>query len=164
MGDFEVALEFTLAWEGGTSDHASDQGGLTKYGISQRSYPALDVLNLTLEKAKLIYLRDYWNPIRGSELPHPVALVLFDLAVNSGVRTASRALQRVLNVQVDGIIGPKTLAAALQKDSIELAKLIIDSRIKHLSRLVSSNTSQLAFLYGWMRRCAALSFEVGRLS
>lgn len=162
MSYFEQCLAFTLKWEGGLSDHVSDAGGLTKYGISQRSYPRLDIINLTLEKAKLIYLRDYFEPINGNNLPDPVALVMFDMAVHSGARTAAITLQRVLNVAKDGIIGPKTIQAVQRKNPIQLALEVLDARINHLCRLVSHNPSQLAFLYGWMRRTHDLAFELGK--
>ncbi len=63
MGDFNRCISLILAEEGGLSNHRQDPGGLTKYGISQRSYPTLNIAALTLSEAQALYRRDYWNPI-----------------------------------------------------------------------------------------------------
>lgn len=84
MSDFARCIEFVLAEEGGTVNDPHDPGGLTKYGISQRSYPDVDILRLTLDDATAIYRRDYWDKIRGDELPAGIDLLVFDSAVNQG--------------------------------------------------------------------------------
>ncbi len=56
MTNFEGALKFTLSWKGGLVNDPNDPGGETKYGISKRAYPELDIANLTLEQAKGIYI------------------------------------------------------------------------------------------------------------
>jgi lysozyme family protein len=61
MPGFERALAFTLRWEGGLSQDPDDPGGTTKYGISARAHPEVDVRNLTLEDAKEIYRKEYWE-------------------------------------------------------------------------------------------------------
>jgi len=58
-----------LKREGGYVDDPTDRGGETKYGISKRSYPQLDIKNLTLEQALEIYRKDYWKPSRVEKLP-----------------------------------------------------------------------------------------------
>src|SRR5689334_6646940 len=102
-----------IGHEGGLVDDPRDPGGLTRYGISKRAYPGEDIQNLTLERAKELYRRDYWAPIKGDELPNALGLCLFDMAVNSGPAQAIRTLQRAIDVPVDGIIGPGTLGKAL---------------------------------------------------
>lgn len=96
-------------WTGGEIGKGTCRG--TKFGISAAAYPTLDIAALTLEQARAIYLRDYWTPIRADDLPPPLAMLLFDAAVNNGVETAVRRLQQVLKVTVDGILGPLTLSA-----------------------------------------------------
>ena len=86
---FAQAVEFVLQCEGGLVDDPADPGGLTNRGISQRAYPNEDIRNLTVERAKELYSRDYWTAARCDELPPGMALVVFDSAVNCGV---SRAL------------------------------------------------------------------------
>jgi hypothetical protein len=85
---FEAAMNFVLRWEGGYVNDPYDPGGETKYGISKRQYPHLDIKNLTLDQAKEIYRRDYWAPSGCDKLPPQAAVALFDTAVNIGVRRA----------------------------------------------------------------------------
>ncbi len=82
MGDFSRCIDPILAEEGGLSNHPADPGGLTQYGISQRSYPTLDIAALTLDDAQALYRRDYWNPLHGSQLPSGLDLLMLDCAVN----------------------------------------------------------------------------------
>ena len=90
--DFETALKFVLKWEGGYSNDPNDPGGETKYGISKRSYPELDISKLTLKQAKEIYYQNYWLKIGCDELPYPFNIVVFDTAVNMGRRRAMEFL------------------------------------------------------------------------
>ena len=109
MGDFTRCIDVILAEEGGLSHHRRDPGGLTKFGISSRAYPQLDIARLTRDQAVSIYRADYWTPIRGDDLPPGLDLLVFDTAVNMGVITAAMLLQDALGVTMDGVIGPITL-------------------------------------------------------
>ena len=77
-------MDFVLSAEGGLVDDGSDPGGLTKFGISQRAYPNLDIRELTIEGAKALYRKDYWNRFSCDKLPPGIALLVFDAAVNQG--------------------------------------------------------------------------------
>lgn len=90
--NFERALEFTLTWEGGFVDNPTDPGGVTKYGISQKAYPDLDIRNLTIEQAKEIYKRDYWDRAACDNYLTPMDIIMFDTAVNMGVNRAGMLL------------------------------------------------------------------------
>lgn len=90
----------------------SDAGGLTKWGISQRAYPSLDIANLTEDAARRIALSDYWLPIRGDALPAHLQFPVFDSAFNQGPGMATRLLQSALNIAVDGVVGNMTIAHA----------------------------------------------------
>lgn len=90
----------------------NDPGGETKYGVSKRQYPLLDIKNLTLDHAKMIYKADYWNLIDGDELPWPLCVYVLDAAVNQGVGAAVRMLQHALDTVQDGILGRNTLRLA----------------------------------------------------
>lgn len=92
--DFDKAIDFVLRWEGGLADHEADPGGLTNFGISQRSYPDLDIRNLTREQAIEIYRRDYWQASGADKLTWPLALIHLDSAVNAGVAKAQQWLQK----------------------------------------------------------------------
>ena len=101
MGDFNRCISLILAEEGGLSNHRQDPGGLTKYGIGQRSYPTLNIAALTLSEAQALYRRDYWNPIHGDELPSGLDLLMLDCAINQGVVTAIQLLQQAIRIQDD---------------------------------------------------------------
>ena len=114
MGSWDIAIDWILRFEGGYVNDPNDAGGETKYGISKRSYPQEDIKNLTVDQAKQIYRRDYWERIRGDELPFKLSIIMLDSAVNQGVKTSIKLLQISLNQSVDGIIGPKTMGAAIR--------------------------------------------------
>jgi len=97
MKDFNIALKFVLKWEGGYSNDPNDPGGETKFGISKRSYPELDISKLTLKQAKEIYYQNYWLKAGCDTLPYPFNIVVFDTSVNMGKR---RALE-ILNAYSD---------------------------------------------------------------
>ena len=150
------AISFVLSHEGGYVDHPNDPGGETKYGISKRSYPNEDIKNLSVERAKEIYHRDYWLHIRGPELPEQLAVALMDYAVNSGVAQATRALQATVRVKRDARFGPLTMQAVLQasesRGTLKLAEDLILDRALFLTRIGCQRPGSEAFLSGWMRR------------
>lgn len=83
--NFNKAMEFVLKWEGGYSNNPSDPGGETNYGISKRAHPGEDIANLTVERAKEIYLEEYWIPIGCDEMGSPMDIVAMDIGVNMGL-------------------------------------------------------------------------------
>lgn len=117
--NFDKAFEIIIGHEGGYVNDHRDPGGETKYGISKRAYPAVDIYNLTLDQAKLIYKRDYWDAVDAESIPGVARLMVFDCAVNCGVTTARKLLQRAVGTKDDGIIGPKTRAAISATPDIE---------------------------------------------
>lgn len=96
-------------WTGGKVGKGVLKG--TKYGISAKAYPHLDIRNLSLEDAKGIYMLDYWYEASCDKLPWTWALPVFDCAVNQGPPIARKLMQDALGVTPDGDIGPRTLAA-----------------------------------------------------
>ena len=166
MDKFDKAMEFTLRWEGGLSDHSSDPGGLTNFGIAQRSHPDVDIRNLTEEGAKEIYREDYWDKIHGDDLAPAVALAVMDYAVNSGTSRSAKTLQKVVGAGQDGAIGPNTLkkvAAAVERDGEHaVAQAIVMERVGFLCRLVKNKPVMIVFLHGWMKRTHSCMGEVSR--
>ncbi len=164
MDKFDRAMKFTLRWEGGLVDHASDPGGLTNFGIAQRPHPDVDIRNLTEELAKDIYREKYWNKIHGDDLPPAIALAVMDYAVNSGTSRATMTLQRVVGAGVDGAIGPKTLrkvVEAIDKNGENaVAQAIVMERVRFLCRLVKNKSEMVVFLHGWMKRTHQCMVEV----
>ncbi len=147
MGDFHRCISLILGEEGGIANHRKDPGGLTNYGISQRSYPTLNIAALTLDDAKAIYRRDYWNPIRGDELPSGLDLLMLDSAINQGVVTAINLLQQALHITDDGLLGPQTLAAA----NSAMPNLLDDFAAERALRY-EFNRNEETFGRGWYRR------------
>jgi lysozyme family protein len=114
---FDFAVSQLLALEGGLESNPADPGGLTKFGISQRAYPALDIAALTAEDAKSVYYRDFWKQYHLDELRAPqVASKMLSILVNLAPREGALILQRALRaagapVTEDGVIGSETLDA-----------------------------------------------------
>ena len=147
MGDFHRCIDPILAEEGGLSNHPDDPGGLTKYGISQRSYPTLNIAALTLANAKDIYQHDYWLPIRGDQLPSGLDLLMLDCAINQGPTTAIKLLQRALRIHDDGICGPITL-----NHSIVSMPDVMDAFAAERALRYELNPNEATFGRGWYRR------------
>lgn len=160
---FLDAFDWIIKAEGGAK-LVNDTGGLTRYGISQRSWPNVDVENLTLPQAQDIYLNGYWRPIKGNALPPALGLCLFDASVNMGVPTAVRILQTVLrNVTVDGVMGPETLSAAkMFLPRPELVAQFMRLRNSWYRDLAAKSEKHAKYLYGWEMRCWRLALEAGR--
>lgn len=148
MSKFDYALKLILRHEGGYVNDLKDPGGETKYGISKRAYPNEDIKNLTIERAGQLYKRDYWDKIKGDDLPEAIAVTVFDFAVNAGVRRAVRMMQRLLNVPSDGIIGAKTLAAAKKANQDDFVTDYASERVNYYMMLKTFKR----FGGGWLRR------------
>ena len=116
---FKKAFNYMLKNEGGYVNNSTDPGGETKYGISQRSYPNLNIRQLSLKDAQKIYFCDYWLKGKFEQIPDEnVASQLFDLSVNLGIRATTIVLQRALrsvgiNVVEDGLLGSQTLSGVI---------------------------------------------------
>lgn len=149
--NFDEAFKRLIGHEGGYVNDSRDPGGETKYGISKRAYPGEDIAGLTLERAKAIYLRDYWGPAGCDAVPDSVRFDLFDMAVNSGVKTAARMLQKVVGETEDGVIGPRTLQAVQSMPAPRLVARFNGHRLEFMANL----TAWPAFGRGWARRIAA---------
>lgn len=152
---FDRALGFVLEREGGLVNNPSDPGGLTKWGISKRSYPDLDIENLTREQAAEIYKKDYWARCRCDDLPGPVAFVVFDEAVNQGPGAAIKDLQKALGVSADGVIGPMTMKAVEGMSTYDLLEGLVAERMFRYVTTLNSSPWLYKFAKGWVNRCVA---------
>ena len=148
--NFDLAFETLIGHEGGFVDSRQDPGGETKFGISRKSYPGEDIAGMTLERAKVIYARDYWGPAGCDALPDAAKLQVFDMAVNSGVRTAIQAMQRAIGTAPDGVLGPLTLQAI---QSIPASRFVARFNGQRLAMMADLPTWP-AFGRGWARRIA----------
>jgi lysozyme family protein len=159
---FGLAARWVIDVAEGGSKLVTDSGGPTKYGISQRAYPGLDIAALTRQQALDIYARDYWAPIQGDALPGALALVVFDASVNQGDQRAVRLLQLCLGVETDGIMGPETLAAARKTPVVELVARYLVARLQAYAGLARAWPElHGASLFGWQMRVLRLALEAG---
>jgi len=158
MSNFLPAFDFMIPHEGGYSSDPDDPGGETKFGISKRSYPQLDISCLTSEDAKAIYLRDFWEPYPYQLIDDQgVANKTFDFAVNMGHKEAAVLLQRACNdagglVVVDGEVGPITIKAVNLCDPPQLLNSLKDKAVEFYMTLASNKPELRKFLDGWVRR------------
>ncbi len=166
---YDECLDRLLVHEGGYSNHPSDPGGPTNWGITihdARTYwkpnaTASDVRAMPVEVAKRIYRARYWDAMSCDQLPAGVDYAVFDYGVNSGIYRAAKVLQRTLNITADGKIGPATISAALSAHPERLVIRICDERLEFLKGLTTWPT----FGKGWGRRVAevrAKALEMAR--
>lgn len=138
---FDKALAFCILWEGGeryTNDPA-DPGGETKWGISKRSHPNIDIKGLTYSQARDIYYNEYWIGAGCDELDPKRAWATFDTAVNLGVKRA---------------LALRTPTSTWHS--------IINARRDYYYILAERRPSLQKFLRGWLRRVDALEDELMR--
>lgn len=147
-----------FAHEGGYANDPRDPGGETNFGISKRSYPAENIRAMTKERAQSIYKRDYWDKIKGDQLPSGVDVVVFDAAVNSGVSRASKWLQEIVGVKQDGVIGPDTIKAVMARDPLVVIDRYSDRRLAFMKSAKDKSGKLLWPTYGrgWERRVVAV--------
>ena len=148
--NFTQAFTTLIGHEGGYVNDPRDPGGETKFGISKRAYPDVDIASLTLEQASAIYKRDYWDRARCDELPDVVAFQVFDTAVNSGIGQSIRFLQRAVGVADDGQVGPLTVSAVRRLDPEAVAARFNGHRLDFMTKLSTWDV----FGKGWARRVA----------
>ena len=159
---FTRALEQLLRDEGGYVRNPEDPGGATRFGISQREYPGVDIEHLTRAQAAAIYYRDWWQRYRYSELPGVAGAKLFNLAVNIGPEHATRCLQRALRacgiaVTEDGEIGAATRTAAAAANQVALLAALRAEAAGYYRTLAALERGARAdgdreFLAGWLNR------------
>ena len=154
---FAAVHAWLILVEGGESRDPDDRGGLTKYGISQKQYPDLDIAALAFEQALALYKRDYWDAHQCARLPKLVGLCLFDAVVQHNPVKAKKLIQQGLNVKADGVIGPKTRAAAEQATVASFLSRHLSYRAMYYVSLAINRPQQKKFLRGWLRRLFLLS-------
>jgi lysozyme family protein len=170
IGDFDKALTVLFGEEGGYGADPKDPGNWTggepgkgelkgtKYGISAKSYPNLDIKNLTLDQVKAIYKPDFWDKIQGDRTPWPLCLLMFDSAVNQGPGAAIKMLQMALNIPQDGIMGVTTMQKVAKVSPFQCARF--------MARRAMRYTGDRNFdIYGedWMTRLFDVTMKGAKL-
>ena len=167
MAEFEPAVEALLHQEGGLSENPNDHGGITNHGISLRFLKTIyadaiedDIRNLSLDDAKAIYKKDFWD-LSDFHLidSQQVANLGLDMHVNMGLNPAIKIMQRACNsvrskdnfIIDDGIFGQHTIDA-INHSGFCLITAIRSERAGYYRSIVANNPSQQVFLEGWLRR------------
>lgn len=160
--NFDQAFERLIGHEGGFSKDPNDPGNWTggrvgvgrllgtKFGIAANTYPDLDIEALTLEQAKAIYRRDWWDKINADALDPAIVYQVWDFAINAGMGNAKRCLQRAVKVPDDGVIGPRTVAAVRLMGVNDVLMRFNARRLTYYTELSTWGT----YGKGWARRVA----------
>lgn len=161
--EFLTAFDRLIGHEGGWSEDRRDPGNWTggrvgvgqlrgtKYGIAANTYPHLDIRNLTLDQAREIYWTDWWLKAGGDELDPAIVYQMWDFAVNAGMGSARRLLQRAARVADDGKIGPMTIAAVKAMSVTDVLMRFAAARLRFYTSLSTWPT----YGKGWTNRVAA---------
>ena len=154
--NFEKCLLLLLSHEGGFVDHPKDPGGMTNLGVTKKVYDKWigrkstekEMRNLTPADVAIIYKNNYWDKVRGDDLPSGLDWCAFDWAVNSGSGRPAKAIQKAVGATADGAIGPMTLQAVADKDPKNIIESVYHTRQKFYEGLKTFET----FGRGWTRR------------
>ena len=165
---YATVIAHVLASEGGYVDHPADPGGATNFGITiadARHYwkpgaTKADMRAMTVDVAKQIYRAHYWNAMCCDALPAGVDYCVFDYGVNSGVSRSAKALQQIVGVPRDGVIGPQTVSATSNADPSKIISSICAERLSFLKSLTTWRT----FGKGWSARVAEVRATSLRLA
>jgi lysozyme family protein len=158
--EFLSAVERVLAEEGGYSSNPNDPGGETKFGISARSNPGVDIGTLTRDQAVNIYWREWWLRFGFAQLPDAIGVKTFDLAVNIGAAHAIECLRRALRacgspVTEVGTLGPATILAARRAAENALMSALRSEAAGYYRLVAAKQKSGAAFIKGWLNRAYA---------
>jgi len=160
---FSEALEIILHHEGGYVNHPKDPGGETNLGVTKRVYEDFggekEMKDLTKEDVEPIYKKNYWDRVKGDDLPEGLDLCIFDFAVNAGPGRAAKFIQRLVKTTVDGGIGPNTLKCI--NDHVEHYGIstTIDQYQSERQNYYESLSNFETFGRGWTRRVDEVTEE-----
>lgn len=169
MADFKSAFNKTRKWEKGYSNNPNDNGGATMNGVTLKTFQFYygkektveDLKKITLSQEMEIAKELYWDKIGGDEInDQSVAEILYDYSFNSGVKTAVKAVQRIVKVGVDGISGQKTLGAINHYWSQkELFRHLWNVRKDFYDKIIRNNNKLECFRKGWMNRLNSFTYS-----
>lgn len=165
MANYVDAINKVLAHEGGFVNDPLDRGGATNYGIIQAVYEKFigkkvttdEMKNMPKGNAIAIYKKEYWDKVGGDKIKYySVAYALFDQAVNRGVSTVNKQVQKVLNLPQDGIMGSKTIEALNKVPEKDFLNQFLLMSKQSYESIVDRNPSQEKFLKGWLNRLSSI--------
>lgn len=153
MSKFELWFDNLMEDEGGYVNDPQDPGGETKWGVSKRSYPHLDIANLTREDAKGIAKSDYWDKF-GYAPESTLRCMLADTAYNAGLDRAEKLLQHTLGVEADGQFGPLSQAALTERFTAQGDLALAAQFAAHRLMFYTDLGTWTRYGKGWTRRVA----------
>ena len=166
MSNYNECLKIILMHEGGYVNHPKDPGGETNLGVTKRVYEewggTKEMKDLTVEDVEPIYKKNYWDKIKGDDLPDGLALCVFDFGVNAGPGRAAKFLQKLLGVTQDGGIGPQTLGAlqsAIGEDKVTQTREMIEKYQSMRQEYYEGLSTFDTFGKGWTRRVEETTHE-----
>ena len=170
MAKSEVLVPFIRSFEGEYVNHPNDKGGPTMRGITIATFrqyygsskTVADLKKITDEQWMNIYKRGYWDRWKADQIQNQsVANLLVDWVWASG-KYGVTIPQALLGVKVDGIVGPKTIAAlnGYKAGQSALFKALWSDR-KAFFEMVARKPGQGVFLRGWLNRLNGIKY--GRL-
>jgi lysozyme family protein len=152
---FQEIFSHTLLMEGGGKLHnvKGDSGGYTKFGVAynynKQHFKSLDEFKkMTYDKACEIAYLNYCVPIQLDLVSKDCQAMLFDFAYNAGCKTAIKAVQRIFELTVDGILGAKTKAVLGKLDK----ETLYYQRMMFYQKIVENDESKNKFFKGWKNR------------
>ena len=167
MANIKVLIPFLLHYEGVFVNDPNDSCGATNKGITLATFRSVygrtksidDLKKLTNEQWKHIIKTLYWDKCKADMInDQSIANMLVDFAVNSGVATAVKKIQKVVGVVSDGICGLQTLAAINSRYPIETFNKLKAARLKYLQDIVKASPRKAKFLKGWNKRVNAIGY------
>lgn len=170
--NFTACLDVTLGYEGGLNDNPHDPGGRTYRGVTQRVYDAYrlhaglsrqDVLKMDKVELQDIYKHQFWDVLKGDDLPLGVDLATFDAGVNSGPSRSAKWLQSALGVVADGVVGLLTTKAAAGLTSTGRVTAIQRQCAARLSFVHGLGTFKV-FGKGWTARIANVEAKAVKMT
>jgi len=158
QSNFERSLALVLQHEGGYVHHALDPGGRTNLGVTQRVWEQYvghkvdeaEMRSLTKEMVSPLYRKEYWDAVRGDQLPSGADYLAFDFAVNAGSFRCVKTIQRALNITADGVIGPVTVKAIQDTNAEDFIEKFSAAKESFYRGLTTFPT----FGKGWLNRVA----------
>jgi lysozyme family protein len=163
--NYDKCFELVIKSEGGFTNDQRDKGnhlpdgreGCTMLGCTQANWENYIGKKVTQEEMKQLrpddvkplYKRDYFDAVKGDELPIGVDYAAFDFAINAGPNASRKLIQTALGVTADGVFGPATLNAIQKVDGEELLKKFTEAKIKFYQNLSNFNV----YGVGWLKRC-----------
>ena len=161
LSNFQKSLNYILQSEGLFVDNPADSGGATMKGITLSNYRIFkknshltvnDLKNISDADVHDIYLSNYWNPARCSDLPSGIDYCVFDFAINAGVGRSIKTIQKCVGADVDGVLGAITISLIKQANPTILINQFSNEKEAFYQNIVANKPSQSVFLKGWLNR------------